>query len=85
MQFQVIKRFHMTSTSLQSPSQDLNTTYALYVSFHGYVQTMRSSFTQIEQKPKNLNGCDTHHGEIHQQFLPSRFNYDVSGYGSSDI
>ena len=47
-----MERFRITSTSLQCPSQDLNFSYGLYVSLHGYVQTIKSSFTQIEQKAK---------------------------------
>ena len=62
---QVMERFHMTSIYLQSPSQGLNTSYALHVSLHCYVQTKRSSFTQMEQKAENLTRCDSYHRETH--------------------
>ena len=74
-----MERFRITS--LQFPSQDLNISF---ISLHGYIQTMRSSFTQIEQKATNLTVCHTYHGETHRQHLPSRFKDDASGCGSAD-
>ena len=51
---QVLQHFQMTSASLQSSDQDLNTVCALYESLHGYIQAMQSTFSDIEQKAKGL-------------------------------
>ena len=55
---QVIQHFQMTNTSLQSSDQDLNTVCALYESLHGYIQAMHSTFSDIEQKAKDLTECE---------------------------
>lgn len=54
----MLERLQATSVSLQSPDQDLNTGYALYESLHGYVQAMRSTFSDIEAKAKILTDCE---------------------------
>ena len=55
---QALQDFQMTSASLQSPEQDLNTACALYESLHGYIQDMQSTFSDIEQKAKDLTECE---------------------------
>ena len=51
---EVLQHFQMTSVSLQSSDQDLNTACALYESLHGYIQAMQSTFSDIEQKARYL-------------------------------
>ena len=60
----VLERFQMTSALLQSADQDLNTACSLYESLIGFVQNLRSTFTDIEQKAKNLTECNQCQQEI---------------------
>ncbi|GBP45140.1 hypothetical protein EVAR_95791_1 [Eumeta japonica] len=54
----ILERLQVTSASLQSSDQDLNTGYALYESLYGYVQAMRSTFSDIEVRAKDLTNCE---------------------------
>ncbi|GBP58944.1 Zinc finger MYM-type protein 1 [Eumeta japonica] len=54
----ILERLQATSASLQSSDQDLNTGYALYESLYGYVQAMRSTFSDIEARAKDLTNCE---------------------------
>ena len=56
----------MTSYSLQSSDQDLNTTCALYESLHGHIQAMRSIFSDIGQKAKDLTECDDYEQKLEE-------------------
>ena len=53
----------MTSMSLQSSHQNLNTAYSLYESLIGYVETLRNSFNEIVEKASNLTCSDQYQGE----------------------
>lgn len=64
---EMLERLQATSASLQSPNQDLNTGYALYESLHGYVQAMRSIFSDIEAKAKILTGCEEYQQQTSRQ------------------
>ena len=46
--------FQITSASLQSSGRDLNSTCALYVSTYGYIQSLRSTYPDIEKKAIDL-------------------------------
>ena len=60
----VLEQFQMTSALLQSANQDLNTACSLYESLIGFVQNLQSTFTDIEQKAKNLTECNQYQQEI---------------------
>ncbi|CAF4943878.1 unnamed protein product [Pieris macdunnoughi] len=49
----ILERLQATSASLQSSDQDRNTGYALYESLNGYVQGMRSTFSDIKPRAKD--------------------------------
>lgn len=48
----ILERVQATSASLQSSKIDLNTGYTFYESLHGYVQIMRSTFSNIEAQAR---------------------------------
>ncbi|XP_041366776.1 zinc finger MYM-type protein 1-like [Gigantopelta aegis] len=54
MWHQVLERFQMCSASLHSADQDLNTACALYKSLIVFVQKLRPTFEDTEQKAKEL-------------------------------
>lgn len=54
----ILERLQATSASLQSSDQDLNTGYALYETVYAYVQAMRSTFSDVEAKAKDLTDCE---------------------------
>ena len=51
---QILQRFQLTSASLQSSGQYLNSTCALYQSTYGYIQSLRSTYLDIEKKAIDL-------------------------------
>ena len=53
----ILERLQATSASLQSSDQELNRGYALYESLSGYIQAMRSTFSHIETRTKDLTNC----------------------------
>lgn len=82
---QVLQRFQMTSASLQSSDQDLNTACALYESLHGYIQAMRSTFSDIEQKAKDLTECEDYQQQIQREPMRNRKYDDFSGSSTLDL
>lgn len=81
---QVLQRFQMTSASLQSSGQDLNTACALYESLHGYIQAMRSTFSDIEQKAKDLTKCEDYQQQTRRKHKQNRTYDDFSGSSTLD-
>ncbi|GBP88981.1 52 kDa repressor of the inhibitor of the protein kinase [Eumeta japonica] len=63
----ILERLQATSASLQSSDQDLNTGYALYESLYGYVQAMRSIFSDIEARAKDLTNCEEYQQQSSRQ------------------
>ena len=55
---QVLQRFQLTSASLQSSGQDLNSACALYESIYGYIQSLGSTYSDIEKKAIDLTKTD---------------------------
>ena len=51
---QILQRFQLTSASLQSSGQDLNSACALYESTYGYIQSLSSTYSDIEKKAIDL-------------------------------
>ena len=51
---QILQRFQQTSASLQSFGQDLNSACALYESTYGYIQSLCSTYSDIEKKAIDL-------------------------------
>ena len=47
---QILLRFQLTSASLQSSGQDLNSARALRESTYGYIQSLRSTYLDVEKK-----------------------------------
>ncbi|KAJ8878344.1 hypothetical protein PR048_018921 [Dryococelus australis] len=66
---QILQHFQMTSASLQSSGQDLNTACALYESLQGYIQALRSTFSDIKQKGKTLSGCEEYKCQIRRELV----------------
>ena len=64
---QILQRFLKTCVSLQSVDQDLNSACGLYKSLHGYVQALRPTFVNIEDKAKVLTDCYQYHKEVSRQ------------------
>ena len=60
---QILQRFQMTSMSLQSSDQVLNTACSLYESLIGYVETLRNSFNEIVEKASNFPSSDQYQDE----------------------
>jgi hypothetical protein len=81
---QVLQRFQMTSASLQSSDQDLNTACALYESLRGYIQAMRSTFADIEQKAKDLTECEYYQEQTRRKHKRNREYDDFSGSSTLD-
>ncbi|XP_076352656.1 putative methyltransferase DDB_G0268948 [Tachypleus tridentatus] len=67
---QVSQRFQKTSASLQSSDQDLNIACAFYESLHGYIQAKWSTFSDIEQKAKDLTECENYQQQTRRFSLP---------------
>lgn len=80
----VLERLQASSASLQSPDQDLNTGYALYESLHGYVQAMRSTFSDIEAKAKILTGCEEYEQQTSRRRKRNTKYDDFSGSTTLD-
>ena len=74
---QILQRFLKTSVSLQSEDQDLNSACALYESLHGYVEALRPTFVDIEDKTKVLTDCYQYHKEVSRQRKQSRLQYRI--------
>ena len=51
---QILQRFQLTSASLQSSGKDLNSACALYKSTCGYIQSLHSAYSDIENKAIDL-------------------------------
>ena len=47
---QIFQHFQLTSAFLQSSGQDLNSACALYESTYNYIQSLRSTYSNIEKK-----------------------------------
>ena len=47
---QILQHLQLTSASLQSSGQDLNSACALYKSTCGYIQSLHSAYSNIENK-----------------------------------
>ena len=47
---QIFQRFQLTSASLQSSVQDLNSACSLYESTYGYIQSLCSTYSDIEKR-----------------------------------
>ena len=52
---EILQRFLLTIASLQSSGQDLNSACTLYKSTYGYIQFLRSTYSDIEKKAVDLN------------------------------
>ena len=50
---QIFQRFQLTSASLQSCGQDLNSACTLYESIYGYIQSLHSTNSGIEKRQLN--------------------------------
>ena len=55
----------MTSASLQSSDQDLNTACALYEFLNGYI-AMQSTFSYIEQTARGLTECENYQQQTNE-------------------
>ena len=81
---QILQRFQMTSAALQSSDQDLNSACALYESLYGYVEALRPTFTDIEDKAKVLTDCYQYHEEVSRQKRQNRKYDHFHGVNSDD-
>ncbi|KAJ8897987.1 hypothetical protein PR048_003347 [Dryococelus australis] len=68
---QILQRFQMTSASLQSSGQDLNTACTLYESLQGYILALCSTFSDTEQKGKTLNWIEHKRNRAYDHFSDS--------------
>ena len=80
----ILERLQATSASLQSSDQDLNTGYALYESLYGYIQAMRSTFSDIEARAKDLTNCEEYQQQTSRR-IKRNTKYDhFSGSSTPD-
>ncbi|KAJ8870281.1 hypothetical protein PR048_029302 [Dryococelus australis] len=68
---QILQRFQI-SAFLHSYGQDLNTACALYESLQGYIQALRSTFSDMEQNGKTLTGCEEYKCQIRREHKRNR-------------
>ena len=64
---QILQRFQLTSASLQSSGQDLNSTCALYKSAYGYIQSLRSTYSDIKKKAIDLTETEEYEQQQQRQ------------------
>lgn len=69
---QILQRFQLTSSSLQSGDQDLNTACGLYDSLYEFVKDLKPTFHDLELKAKEISGCDKYQDELRRQRKPNR-------------
>lgn len=82
---QVLQRFNVTSSLLQSADQDLNTSCALYESLIGFVQTLRDQFDEIENKGQTLTDCQEYVTQVRRKKVRNRRYDEQSGSAALDV
>ena len=83
----ILQRFQLTSASLHSSGQDLNCSCALYESTYGYIQSLRSTYSNIEKKAIDLTETEEREQQWRRKCKRNRMYDDecgtFSGAGSS--
>ena len=72
-------RFQQTSASLQSSGQDLNSACALYESTFGYIQSLRSTYSDIEKKAIDLTETEKYEQQRRRKRKRNRIFDDECG------
>ncbi|CAH1989682.1 unnamed protein product [Acanthoscelides obtectus] len=80
----ILERLQATSASLQSSDQDLNTGYALYESLYGFVQAMRSTFSDFEARAKVLTNCEEYQQQTSRRIHRNTRYGHFSGFTTLD-
>ena len=76
---QILQRFQLTSASLQSSRQDLNSACALCESIYGYVQSLRSTYSDIEEKAIDLTETEEYEQQRQRKRKRNRIYDDDCG------
>ena len=77
-----MRRFQLTSASLQSSGQDLNYAYALYKLTNGYIQSLRSNYSDIEKKAIDLTETEEYEQQRRRKRKKNRIYDDECGTSS---
>ena len=79
---QILQDFRLTSASLQSSGQDLNSACALYKSTHDYTQSLRSTYSDIEKKAIELTETKEYEQQWRRKRKKNRIFDDECGTSS---
>ena len=72
----------MTSASLQTSGQDLNSACALYESTYGYIQSLRSTYSNIEKKAIDLTETEEYEQQRRRKRKKNRIYDNECGTSS---
>ena len=79
---QILQRFQLTSACLQSSGQDLNSACALYESTYGYIESLRSTYSDIEKKAIDLTETEEYEQQRRRKRQRNRIYDDECGTSS---
>ena len=82
----ILERFDTTTKKLQYADLDLNKACSLYESLKVYIQSQRSTFSDIELEAKKLTKCESYQGETVESGRKRKRNPKYDDYcGSSTL
>ena len=70
---QILQRFQPSSASLQSSGQDLSSACAVYESTYGYIQSLRSIYSDIEKKVIDLTETEEYEQQRRRKHKRNRY------------